>query len=50
MSVIVLFLAVVASVSPVAQTATSSSNFSVPVVYRKLPNGLGVVVSGGGRS
>src|SRR4051794_34137757 len=28
-----------------AQTATSSSNFSVPVVYRKLSNGLRVVVS-----
>src|SRR5678816_829481 len=28
-----------------AQTNTSSSNFSVPVVYRKLPNGLRVVVS-----
>jgi predicted Zn-dependent peptidase len=34
-----------ASVAPVAQTVTSSSNFSVPVVYRKLPNGLGVVIS-----
>jgi predicted Zn-dependent peptidase len=31
--------------SPVAQTATSSSSFSVPVVHRKLPNGLRVVVS-----
>jgi predicted Zn-dependent peptidase len=28
-----------------AQTGTSPSNFSVPVVYRKLPNGLRVVVS-----
>ena len=28
-----------------AQPGTSPSNFSVPVVYRKLPNGLGVVVS-----
>jgi zinc protease len=28
-----------------AQTGNSSSNFSVPVVYRKLPNGLRVVVS-----
>jgi predicted Zn-dependent peptidase len=31
--------------SPLAQTATSSSSFSVPVVYRTLPNGLRVVVS-----
>jgi zinc protease len=31
--------------SPLAQTATSSSSLSVPVVYRKLPNGLRVVVS-----
>jgi predicted Zn-dependent peptidase len=28
-----------------AQPGTSSSNFSVPVVYRKLPNGLRVVIS-----
>src|SRR5262245_29986939 len=28
-----------------AQSGSSSSNFSVPVVYRKLPNGLRVVVS-----
>src|ERR1044072_2252366 len=28
-----------------AQPSTSSSNFSVPVVYRKLPNGLRVVIS-----
>src|SRR3954468_145980 len=28
-----------------AQSGTSASNFSVPVVYRKLPNGLRVVVS-----
>ena len=44
-SVLACCLAAVASVAPVAQTATSSSNFSVPVVYRKLPNGLRVVVS-----
>src|SRR5262245_65945222 len=28
-----------------AQPATTASNFSVPVVYRKLPNGLRVVIS-----
>src|SRR5262245_22279799 len=28
-----------------AQSGTSASNFSVPVVYRKLPNGLRVVIS-----
>jgi zinc protease len=44
-TVLSLCVAALASVAPVAQTATSSSNFSVPVVYRKLPNGLRVVVS-----
>ncbi len=34
-----------AAATPGAQPASSSSNFSVPVVYRKLPNGLRVVVS-----
>jgi zinc protease len=38
-------LASLSGAAPVAQTATSSSNFSVPVVYRKLANGLRVVVS-----
>jgi predicted Zn-dependent peptidase len=37
--------AMLAGSSPVAQTATSSSSFSVPVVHRNLPNGLRVVVS-----
>jgi zinc protease len=40
-----LTLALCAAATPGAQTGTSSSNFSVPVVYRKLPNGLRVVVS-----
>jgi zinc protease len=32
--------------APSAQPGTSATSFSVPVVvYRKLPNGLGVVVS-----
>src|SRR5436305_14101567 len=39
---LVLCLASLAAGAPAAQT---SSNFSVPVVYRKLPNGLRVVVS-----
>jgi zinc protease len=40
-------LASLAVLSPAAQTRTLStgSSFSVPVVYRKLPNGLRVVVS-----
>src|SRR5436190_2378766 len=38
-----LLLAVTAA--PSAQSGTSSSSFTVPVVYRKLPNGLRVVVS-----
>src|SRR5262245_11843203 len=38
-------LAVSVAATPGAQTGTTSSNFSVPVVYRKLPNGLRVVVS-----
>jgi zinc protease len=36
-------LAAIAAAAPSAQT--TSSSFSVPVVYRKLPNGLRVVVS-----
>src|SRR5258708_39796653 len=31
--------------APSAQSGTSASSLSVPVVYRKLPNGLRVVVS-----
>src|SRR6266536_2961215 len=38
-------VALSAAATPGAQPATSSSNFSVPVVYHKLPNGLRVVVS-----
>src|SRR2546423_12820366 len=38
-------LAVSGAVTLGAQAGTSASNFSVPVVYRKLPNGLRVVVS-----
>src|SRR5882724_7769046 len=38
-------LALCAAATLGAQTGTSSSNFSVPVVYRKLPNGLRVVIS-----
>src|SRR5262245_61718995 len=38
-------LAVSASATVDAQPRSASSNFSVPVVYRKLPNGLRVVVS-----
>ena len=38
-------LAMSGTATPSAQTNTSSSNFSVPVVYRKLPNGLRVVIS-----
>jgi zinc protease len=44
-AVLALCLALSAGATPGAQTPTSSSNFSVPVVYRKLPNGLRVVVS-----
>jgi zinc protease len=40
-----LCAAILTGSSPVGQTATSSSSFSVPVVRRKLPNGLRVVVS-----
>jgi predicted Zn-dependent peptidase len=40
-----LALAVSAAATPGAQTGTSSSKFSVPVVYKTLPNGLRVVVS-----
>ena len=44
-----LLLAVSIAMSGVAtlgaQSGSSSSNFSVPVVYRKLPNGLRVVIS-----
>jgi predicted Zn-dependent peptidase len=40
-----LYLAVFAAATPDAQAPTSSSNFSIPVVYRKLPNGLRVVIS-----
>jgi len=42
---IAVCLCVFAAATPGAQTAMSSSNFSVPVVYRKLANGLRVVVS-----
>jgi zinc protease len=38
-----VMLAVTAA--PSAQSSTSSSSFTVPVVYQKLPNGLRVVVS-----
>jgi predicted Zn-dependent peptidase len=38
-------LAVFAAVTLGAQAGTAASNFSVPVVYRKLPNGLRVVIS-----
>jgi zinc protease len=38
-------VALFAIATPGAQTGNSSSNFSVPVVYRKLPNGLRVVIS-----
>jgi zinc protease len=40
-----LALAMPGPATHAAQAGTSSSNFSVPVVYRKLPNGLRVVVS-----
>jgi zinc protease len=44
--VLVLCLASLAAVAPAAQPSTSTTaSFSVPVVYRKLPNGLRVVVS-----
>ena len=33
------------AVAPMAQPASTGSNFSIPVVSRKLPNGLRVVVS-----
>ncbi|HEV3061709.1 MAG TPA: pitrilysin family protein [Vicinamibacterales bacterium] len=38
-------MALFAIATPGAQAGNSSSNFSVPVVYRKLPNGLRVVIS-----
>ena len=38
-------LAVFGAVTLGAQAGTGGSNFSVPVVYRKLPNGLRVVIS-----
>jgi predicted Zn-dependent peptidase len=38
-------VAVFGAATPGAQSGTSSSKFSVPVTYRKLPNGLRVVVS-----
>jgi zinc protease len=38
-------VALFAIATPGAQAGNSSSNFSVPVVYRKLPNGLRVVIS-----
>ena len=41
--VVSVMLAVTAA--PSAQSSTSSSSFTVPVVYQKLPNGLRVVVS-----
>ena len=45
--ILAVCLAALAAVAPGAQPSTSStgSRFSVPVVYRKLPNGLRVVVS-----
>src|ERR1700730_17318598 len=44
---IVVFLAALATVSPSAQAprSTAAAAFAVPVVYKKLPNGLRVVVS-----
>ena len=44
-TIIAIGLALSALATPGAQTGTSASNFSVPVVYRKLPNGLRVVIS-----
>lgn len=38
-------VAMSASATVVAQSGSSASNFSIPVVYRKLPNGLRVVIS-----
>src|SRR5579862_6341766 len=42
--VLAVCLAALAGLAPAAQTASSAA-FSVPVVYRTLPNGLRVVVS-----
>jgi zinc protease len=42
---LVLGVATSGTVTVGAQAGSSSSNFSVPVVYRKLPNGLKVVIS-----
>jgi predicted Zn-dependent peptidase len=44
-ALLALCLAVSGVVTLDAQSGTSGSNFSVPVVYRKLPNGLRVVIS-----
>jgi len=41
----VLCVAALAAVAPRAQTPAAGAGFSVPVVYRKLPNGLRVVIS-----
>src|SRR6187431_3348476 len=51
-AILAVCLAAIAASVPAAQsrpasaaTASSSSTFTVPVVYRKLPNGLRVVIS-----
>jgi zinc protease len=45
MSALTLCLAALAAAAPAAQTPSAGSTFTVPVVYRKLPNGLRVVIS-----
>ncbi|MFI5178642.1 MAG: M16 family metallopeptidase [Vicinamibacterales bacterium] len=44
-SALTLCLAALAAVAPVAQAPSAAAPFTVPVVYRKLPNGLRVVIS-----
>src|SRR5262249_62114880 len=45
-SMVAVISTVFTSATVSAQSGTSASNFSVPVVYRSLPNGLKVVVRG----